>query len=385
MELEPDFSRLSFDTSHHNQSEIEKQLGVRVTPRATYSPVFNSLWEPDMADQFFTTNPHHNSFLGIDPNLIDLSSFFDDDARRVSAAACSGVFSAQVDDGATNTFFSFNDQNVVVHKEEPELLPFQSKPRTYPIEKTPMYTPHTNTDHSLPFWPGTEFNNPNLSTPKDGFPLLNFNVCPDTTLPGGGNGASELSHPKMHDTLLEFDNILESSLPQHILDELSPIDSLRYTHHDRNHTTDSAASTLDGIAAPPAGGYVFENHEDMNDQNRCVRPDLLLLTPPYESPSPQSQHPQNQAAVNGEELLTTIDIDYSQVDVMSSRPMPTLDELTVNLDFNPKPSTSKRKRSSFTTAGKEKVRLVRDWGACVFCRSRKVSVSNFRCRNLNLT
>lgn len=55
-------------------------------------------------------------------------------------------------------------------------------------------------------------------------------------------------------------------------------------------------------------------------------------------------------------------------------PLP-LNDLISKFDSNPGASPPKRKRRCFTADGKTKVKGVRETGACVFCRARKVSVS----------
>ncbi|KAN0103208.1 hypothetical protein V8E51_011521 [Hyaloscypha variabilis] len=105
----------------------------------------------------------------------------------------------------------------------------------------------------------------------------------------------------------------------------------------------------------------------------CIQPEVLTLPATFQTPLTTPNHRESQA-IDNHELLMNIDVDTSR-DLESSRPVPVFDDLIVNFDLNTKPPPSKRKRSSFTRVGKEKVRLVRDWGACTFCRSRKVSCS----------
>jgi hypothetical protein len=371
MELEPNFSTLSFDI---NQCEIERRLQRDIPAHTNYPAVFDPPWDIDMVDQFPMTGSYANGFLGVNPNLIDLSSLFEDDLIKAPAAARSDGSSAQVYDGSINGFCHFGHENFG-RLAESEFPPFRSQLCIYSNEDPPINTSRLNTDYSLSPWPDPGLNDPELSTPIEDFSLSKL-VYPGITLPESSHRHHELSRCSQIDgTLLEYDDALEASLFQHIPDEHDPISSLCCSNQDGNCTGISSGS--------PLGNHHIENH-DMNGQNLYVRPDLLALTSTFENCQSQSQYRRNQAIITDEDLLTTVDINNHQADIRSSRPVPTLDDLIVNLDFNPKPPSSKRKRSSFTPAGKEKVRLVRDWGACLFCRSRKVSVSNFCCRSQTL-
>lgn len=102
-------------------------------------------------------------------------------------------------------------------------------------------------------------------------------------------------------------------------------------------------------------------------------PNILFPTPANRIYPPQPIYSKRQNIHHNSDVLKVVEIQGVQ---SPSRPIPKFDDLTYNFNINPKPPLSKRQRSAFTRAGKEKVRLVRDWGACVFCRSRKVSVSD---------
>jgi hypothetical protein len=55
---------------------------------------------------------------------------------------------------------------------------------------------------------------------------------------------------------------------------------------------------------------------------------------------------------------------------------PTMEELTINFETNPEVRIAKGKRKAFGPEEREKVKKVRENGACFSCRARKVSVSN---------
>lgn len=55
--------------------------------------------------------------------------------------------------------------------------------------------------------------------------------------------------------------------------------------------------------------------------------------------------------------------------------LPAQEDLMANFNIRPQPPPQKRTRKSFTKDGKKKVQLVRKIGACLCCRSRKLSVS----------
>lgn len=331
-----------------------------------------------MASQFSTAS-FHDGYLGIDPNSIELSSFFDTLTNALSAAG-SDVPLGHIDNDSINALLPSGEEDVW-RQAETNFPSFHSEPRTYPHERTPSNAPCFNPDYSLSLWADSEPNNLHVLAPQENFWFTDFNASFGPTPPERSQECQELIFcPRANCTLLDYDNALPAPLPQHIADGCGPIRSLCGSNQDGKCLGNSLALPLNDMAAPKLNHDHFENQED-TDQSLCVKPADLALSPFDRHPS-QRQHPRDQAFTSDGDLLITVNINSSQANLRS--PLPTLDDLILNFDLNPKPPPSKRKRSSFDTAGKEKVRLVRDWGACVICRSRKISVSDCSWRTRGL-
>jgi hypothetical protein len=74
------------------------------------------------------------------------------------------------------------------------------------------------------------------------------------------------------------------------------------------------------------------------------------------------------------ELFSSAMSDETQF-IEATKVQPTLADHIITFDLNLLSSPLKRKRSAFSLEGKKKVRSVRQNGACISCRARKVSVS----------
>jgi hypothetical protein len=376
MELEPNSAKKSFDV---NECEIERQLRKHPQAYANYPSAFDIPWDIGMANQFSTAS-FHDGYLGIDPNSIDLFSFFDTLTNAPSVAS-SGVPLGHIDNDSINAILPFDEENVW-RQAETNFPSFHSESRTYPHERTPSNAPCFDPDYSLSLWPDSEPNNLDVLAPQENFWFTDFNASLGPTPPKRSHECHELIFcPRADCTLLDYENALPASLPQHIADGCGPIRSLCGSNQDGKCLDNSSALPLNNMAAPMLNRDHFEDQED-TDQSLCVKPADLTLLSPFDQHLSQPQHPRDPAFTSDRDLLITVNINSSQANLRS--PLPTLDDLILDFELNPKPPPSKRKRSSFDTAGKEKVRLVRDCGACVICRSRKISVSDFSWRTRGL-
>jgi hypothetical protein len=350
MEVEPNFSRLSFDMS---LSEADKLVQQDTPADTVHSSVFNTPSEATMAmvvDPVSANVSSQDGFTVADSNLIDESSFFEGG------------------DLSTNNVMLQDDEDFWRGIDQ-ELLAFQSASCTRPNKNEMLLASPVD---------GSSFPWQDSSAHEPGYLFTESNVCSEITLSGC---EQELFGPStMGYQVLDFTDANPASM--NAADEYDPIGCLNYTFpNEHGIYTDLALSVqLDGTVNSWLGNQYSDDRGDMSDPNLYIRPDVLALISPYRSPLSQPNHPKNRTTDEDHELLTTVDIaDNLQVNPPPSRPIPAFDDLIVNFDLNPRPPPSKRKRSSFTRAGKEKVRLVRDSGACVFCRSRKVSVSIFPC------
>jgi hypothetical protein len=311
MELEPDFSRLSFDMS---QFEVERQPH-RDSPAGTFgSSAFDLPFEARVGDPFPAHNSSELGFLDLDSNLIDLSSFFEDPITKISPTTTRDVTTVQADGLLTNDFMPSGDETSWLGV--PQDIWFQASDTCR----------QNGADVSFEKWPELSAVNACCLFPET-------NPFPNATLRGCG-----LEPPES----CRVDSIRDITC-QHPLDEYNHIDNLDSTYY-----------TEDSI------------------YTRFMIPDIVAPNPAHRMSSPQPEHSKSQTTDYEHDILKAVDIDGLQAPF---RPTPKFGDLINSFDLNPKPPPSKRKRSSFTRAGKEKVRLVRDWGACVFCRSRKVSVS----------
>jgi hypothetical protein len=241
---------------------------------------------------------------------------------------------------------------------------------------------------ALEFDPRTGFDGPKISHPHNslqhlvdtgleaGHSLLGWNGLSDITLSeyaqdhnwlSGSSqaGSQPLGLTDLRTTLMSLD----------IPDDYNPTGFLNYTYSNEDENITRPALNMQPGETEHA---LLDNHysgdqSDTGDaSDPCIQPEVLILPATFPTPLTTPNHRESQA-IDNHELLMSIDVETSR-DIESLRPVPVFDDLIVNFDLNTKPPPSKRKRSSFTRAGKEKVRLVRDWGACTFCRSRKVSV-----------
>ncbi|KAE9374660.1 hypothetical protein N431DRAFT_372459 [Stipitochalara longipes BDJ] len=325
MELEPDFSRLSFDM---DLSEFDRRPQSLAT--ANYSRVFNGSSQAAMTGLLSANDSHPDCFFGLDSSLFELSSFFGVDGLSVNNFG-----------SAAEIYRRGFEQNT---------CPLNFDPRTSLNEyEIPM---DASVQHLVDAELEAEYSRPERNGPLDTSECTQeHSLLPGSSQPGCQS--------------LDFADFQPTFTSLGIPNEYNPIDFLSYTCSNEDGNFTHFALNPDGTADTLVGIHHSEGHGDTGGSDLCVRPEVLTLP---------ASTPNHQDSQDNQELLRSIDID-SCPDLASSRPVPIFNDLIVNFDLNPKPPPSKRKRSSFTRAGKEKVSLVREWGACTFCRSRKVSCS----------
>jgi hypothetical protein len=341
MELEPNFSRLSFDM---NLNEFNRRPQSDNPANGNYTSVVSTLSEPVVeltANTFLANASLPNHFIGDGSNSTSLPSFFEGNAL------------------STDNFMVAGAENFWREIEQ-EFLPFKSDSSTCPNWSEVLIP--SSQDASLRHWSN--------SPPLDASYLLSQNsTYSDITLPECGYERLGLLDPlRMGCQLLDYTDVQPVPMSQDALGEYNLTRCLDYTCSNVGGIN-TGYTQLDGPASPVVG---YSDH--IGDPALCVRPEVLTLHSSYRLPSSLPSHPKRRTTDKEHERLTRVNVD--NLNVPASRPTPTFNDLIVNFDLNPKPPLSKRKRSSFTRAGKEKVRLVRDWGACTFCRSRKVSVGD---------
>lgn len=239
---------------------------------------------------------------------------------------------------------------------EQELLAFQPDSGTRPTDGKVLTASPMN--GSPPNWP-------DLLAHETSHLRSESNYCSDITFSGCGLGCQllDFAHTQLAgmNTFNEYDS---NNYPKYI-----------YSNTNGGCSNPTLNFQLNEAAHSLLGNHYSEKQSGLAD-NLCVRPEVLVLSSSYHSPLAQPRHPENQSTDEDDELLTSIDIIGSpSSNLPPSHPIPAFDDLIFTFNLNPRPPQTKRKRSSFTRAGKEKLRLVRDSGACVLCRLRKVSCS----------
>jgi hypothetical protein len=298
-------------------------------------------------------------------------------ANSVSANVCSQGGSIENDSNLTDPWSFFEDGDLSRNKlvstadasfwgeMEQELVAFQPDSGTCPTDGKVLTASPMN--GSPPNWPG-------LLAHGTSHLHLESNCCSDVTFSGCGHELSGFcklgcqSLNSAHAQLAGMNTLNEYDTNNH--------PNCTYSNTNGGYSNPTLNFHLNEAADLLLGNLYSEKQRGLAD-NLCVRPEVLALPSSYRSPLAQPRHPEGQITDEDHELLTAIDIIGSPPSNLPPfHPIPAFDDLIVNFDLNPRPPPTKRKRSSFTRAGKEKVRLVRDSGACVFCRLRKVSVGD---------
>ena len=346
MELEPDFLRLSFDMS---LCGVDRPVPYDTPADTIQSATFDTPSEAAiaiLANSVSANFCRQGGSIGTDSTLTDPWSFFEDG------------------DLSGNKLVSTADASFWGEMEQ-ELLAFQPDSGTCPTGGKVLTASPMN--GSPPNWP-------DLLAHRTSHLHLESNCCSDVTFSGCGHMLSGFCKLGC-----QFLNSAHAQLAG--MNTLNEYDT-------NNHPNCTYSNTNGGYSNPTLNfhlneaedlllGNLYSEKQGGLADNLCVRPEVLALPSSYRSPLAQPRHPEGQTTDDDHELLTAIDIIGSPPSNQSpSHPIPAFDDLIVNFDLNPRPPPIKRKRSSFTRAGKEKVRLVRDSGACVFCRLRKVSVSD---------
>jgi hypothetical protein len=329
-----------------NLNEFNRRPQSDSPANRNYTPVISTLSEPAVeltANKLFANASLPDHFIGDGSNSTSLPSFFEGDALSTDNFMVSGA----------EGFWREIEQ---------ELLHFKSDSSTCP-DWSEVLIP-SSLDASLRHWS-------NSPSPNAAYLLPQNSTYSDIALPECGHEHPGLLGPlRMGCQLLDYTDAQPISMSQDALGECNLTRCFDYTCSNEGGIN-TGYTQLDGLAGPVVGCHYSDL---IGDPALCVRPEVLTLHSSYRLPSSPSDHPKSQTTDEEHERLTRVNVD--NLNIPASRPTPTFNDLIVNFDLNPKPPLSKRKRSSFTRAGKEKVRLVRDWGACTFCRSRKVSVGD---------
>jgi hypothetical protein len=346
MELEPDFLTLSFDMS---LSGVDRAVPYDTLADTIQSATFDTPSEGAIAMLANSVSANvcsQGGSIETDSNLTDPWSFFEDG------------------DLSRNKLVSTADASFWGEMEQ-ELVAFQPDSGTCPTDGKVLTASPMN--GSPPNWPG-------LLAHGTSHLHLESNCCSDVTFSGCGHELSGFcklgcqSLNSAHAQLAGMNTLNEYDTNNH--------PNCTYSNTNGGYSNPTLNFHLNEAADLLLGNLYSEKQRGLAD-NLCVRPEVLALPSSYRSPLAQPRHPEGQITDEDHELLTAIDIIGSPPSNLPPfHPIPAFDDLIVNFDLNPRPPPTKRKRSSFTRAGKEKVRLVRDSGACVFCRLRKVSVGD---------
>ncbi len=346
MELEPDFFRLSFDMG---LSGVDRPVQYDTSADTIQSTTFDTPSEAAIAMLENSVSANVCSLggsIGTDSNLTVPWSFFQDG------------------DLSGNKLVSAADASFWGEMEQ-ALLAFQPDSGTCPTDGKVLTAPLMN---------GPPLNWPDLLALGTSHLLSESDCWSDIMYTGCGHELPGFC--KLGCQLLDFPHAQLAGM-----NTLNENDSNNYSKYIYSNTNGGYSNLrlnfqLHEAAHSLLGDYYSEKQSSLAE-NLCVRPEVLALSPSYHSPLAQPRHPEGQTTDEDHELLTAIDIiGNSPSNLPPSHSIPAFDDLIVNFDLNPRPPPTKRKRSSFTEAGKEKVRLVRDSGACLFCRSRKVSVGD---------
>jgi hypothetical protein len=346
MELEPDFLRLSFDLS---LSGVDRPVQYDTPADTIQSTTFDTPSEAAIAMLANSVSVNVCSLggsIGTDSNLTDPWSFYQD----------GGLSGNKLVSTADASFWGEMEQ---------ALLAFQPDSGTCPTDGKVLTTSPMN--GSPPNWP-------DLLPHETSHLLSESNCCSDITFCACGHELSGFC--KLGCQVLDFAHAQLAGMNTLNEYDLNNYSKYIYSNTNGGYSNPTLNFQLKEAAHPLLGNHCSEKQSGLAD-NLYVRPEVLALSPSYHSPLAQPRHPEDRKTDEDRELLTAIHIIRSPLSSLPpSHPIPAFDDLIVNFDLNPRPPPTKRKRSSFTRAGKEKVRLVRDSGACVFCRSRKVSVGD---------
>jgi hypothetical protein len=341
MELEPNFPRLSFDM---NLNEVARRPQRPSPANKTYTPVIGTSLESAgalTANALLANGSFPNQFIGDVANSMSLSNFLEDDAL------------------STNNFMSVGAEGFL-RGVEPGFLPFESDSSHCPNWRQMLITSSSD---------ALSQHYPDLITPEGAYLLQHNYKYSDIALPECRREQPGLDPSDCQ--VLDYADVQFVSLLQDALDEYNVTSCLDYTCSDLDGT-EIGYTHLDSNANPLVDCHYSNAQDDIGNHNFCIRPEVLTLHSSDRHLSSPSSRANTQTTDEEHECLIRVNIDSRNL--LPSRPTLTFDDHIVNFDLNSKPPSSKRKRNSFTRAEREKVRLVRDWGACVFCRSRKVSV-----------
>ena len=354
--------------------KVERQLiWTPVSSRSNEDLIANILLQPYQAAKPLSINSRNTipMYLGGTPTIFNISDPLEVTTRN-------GMYSHSVDELWKPENFTNGLEATIGTSfcyETPTLQPTQSNPIP-PLESEPTMpswlnatstdsgTPNLQLEHTLGLWPIQDWTESCLIAAGEGRPLQTY-----------ADGQLDLNQ----DESFGYGSIIQSSksrMAQHSL----PLQGSCAQDHSEIFIFGSAAQnnhefglspilTNDFLNLSSIDHHSSEHEQPSIDSERLEVPQLsnadFSLLSMQESHIPQLSNPR--------ELLSTAILDDTSI--RSTEAQPTLADHIITFNLKPPSIPLKRKRSAFSVEGKKKVRSVRQNGACVSCRARKVSVS----------
>jgi hypothetical protein len=358
--------------------KVERQLiWTPVSSRSNEDLIANILLQPYQAAKPLSINSRNTTplCLGGTPTTFNIPDLLEATTRN-------GLSSHSVDELWKPESFTNGLEATIGTSfcyETPTWQPTRSNPMP-PLESEPTMsgwlnatctdssTPNLQLEHTLGLWPIQDWTESCLIAAGEGLALQThadgqLNLSQDEGFGYGSMDQSSKSCMEQH------------SLPRQgsCLEDLSEIFVFGSTAQNDLQFEISPISTKDFPGLSPIEEHSSE-HEPL-----VVQPstDSELLEVPQLSNAGFSFLSMQESHIpqlsNPRELLSTAILDDTPI--RSTEAQPTLADHLITFDLKPPSSPLKRKRSAFSLEGKKKVRSVRQNGACVSCRARKVSVS----------
>jgi hypothetical protein len=355
--------------------KVERQLiWTPVSSRSNEDLIANILLQPYQAAKPLSINSRNTTplYLGGTPTILNIPDPLEVTTRN-------GLSSHSIDELWKPENFTNGLESTIgtsFFYETPTWQPTQSNPIP-PLESEPTMpswlnatstdssTPNLQLEHTLGLWPIQDWTESCLIVAGEGRPLqtyadgqLDFNQ--DESFGYGSITQSSKSCMAQHSLPLQ------GSCAQD-LTETFIFGSAAQNDHEFDL---SPISANDFLGLSPIGHHSSEHEQPSINSELLEVPQLsnadFSLLSMQESLIPPLSNPR--------EPLSTAILD-DDTPVRSTEAQPTLADHIITFNLKPPSSPLKRKRSAFSLEGKKKVRSVRQNGACVSCRARKVSVS----------
>jgi hypothetical protein len=352
--------------------KVERRLiWTPVSSRSNEDLIANILLQPYQAAKPLSINSRNTTplYLGSTPTIFNFPDHLEVTTRNGSSSHSVGElwkpenFTNELE--ATSFFYETPTWQATQSNPIPPLDSEPTMSSWLNATCTDSSTPNLQLEHTLGLWPIQDWTESCLIAAGEGCPLQTY-----------ADGQLDLNQEEG----FGYDSIAQSSkscMVQHSLpiqgfcgaQGLSEIFIFGSAAQNDHELDLSPLSTNDFLNISPIDRHSSEHEQPSTDSELLEVPQLSNAD--YSLLSMQEAHiPQLS---NLPELLSTAILDDTPV--RSTEPQLTFADHIITFDLKPTSRPLKRKRSAFSLEGKKKVRSVRQNGACVSCRSRKISVS----------